>query len=96
MDKNWIYLPLLIYLFFSLQFEHSHILIFAVITITGCNARSTKVSAQYSVSEVGNENNGDNVRTFNSRGIVEDASSDGILNAKLNNGKFRVSFLPFS
>jgi hypothetical protein len=62
-----------------------------LITLTGCSARSTKVSAQYSVSD-GNENN-ENVKTFNSRGIVEDASvvSDGILNPKLSNGKFRVS-----
>ncbi|CRK88887.1 CLUMA_CG002583, isoform A [Clunio marinus] len=37
--------------------------------IIGCDARSTQVSAQYSVSD----GNGESTRTFSTRGIVEDA-----------------------
>lgn len=54
--------------------------------LTGCDARSTKVSAQYTVSD------GEPQRTFSTRGIVEDAVvEDGGILTKLNSRPTGVS-----
>lgn len=55
--------------------------------ITGCDARSTRVSAQYTVAD----GNDEPKRTFGTRGIVEDAVvEDGGILTKLNTRPTRV------
>lgn len=58
--------------------------------LSRCNARSTRVSAQYSVSD-GRE---EPTRTFGTRGIVEDAVvEDGGILTKLNTRPTRVNII---
>lgn len=64
-------------------------LLAALLVTTGCDARSTRVSAQYTVADGGD----DSKRTFGTRGIVEDASvvEDGGILTKLNTRPTRVN-----
>ena len=75
---------------FSLQVILSHLLT-ALLVTTRCDARSTRVSAQYSVSD-GIDGSELSTRTFGPRGIVEDAViEDGGILTKLNARPTRVN-----
>lgn len=65
-------------------------LLAVLLVIAGCDARSTRVSAQYTVADGSDEPQ----RTFGTRGIVEDASvvEDGGILTKSNTRPTRVSF----
>jgi hypothetical protein len=73
------------------RLSHSQIivsqLLVALLVTTGCDARATRVSAQYTVGDGGSEP----TRTFGTRGIVEDAVvEDGGILTKLSARPSRV------
>lgn len=68
-----------------------------VTTRLDCDARSTRVSAQYTVASEGGSDgtqSASSLRTFKGKGIVEDATvtDDSNVLAKFNRGPSRVSF----
>lgn len=68
-----------------------------VTTRLECDARSTRVTAQYTVANEGGSDGTQSVtpqRTFKGKGIVEDASvtDDSTVLSKFNRGHSRVSF----
>lgn len=70
-----------------LQIILSSQLLAVLITIIQCDARSTRVTAQYTVAD-----DTDNAqRTFRGKGIVEDASIDDGILTKYNSRPSRVS-----
>lgn len=70
----------------SLQIHLSHLLA-VLLVVTDCDARSTQVSAQYTVAD----GSGEPKRTFGPRGIVEDAViEDGGILTKYSTRPTRV------